>query len=194
MIPPFNHSGVLPPYLGDSPQQHASSSPYTATAFDVVERFATSPVRRRILRGWLEMRAELSALGFVDGFQWLDGSFVEDVEADQRRDPNDVDLVTFASTPAGMSIQQVQELLDGRPELFTSSGARSRFHCDAYMVRLDGVPRKVVTRAAYYLGLFSHRRRDNLWKGLLQVPLMGDEQATALLHTRDAGDTDAAAT
>ena len=34
-------------------------------------------------------------IGIGSGFQWLDGSFLENVEMTEKRDPGDLDLVTF---------------------------------------------------------------------------------------------------
>lgn len=76
MIPAFSAAGVLPPFVGE-PAARAQRSPYEANVSDVVRRFATSAKRCDILRGWLSHRGRLHALGFVDGFQWLDGSFCE---------------------------------------------------------------------------------------------------------------------
>jgi hypothetical protein len=64
---------------------------------DVVLRFGNSPERIAILDGLLSYRLALTTAGMVDGFQWLDGSFTEDVETLQRRSPNDIDVVTIAS-------------------------------------------------------------------------------------------------
>ncbi len=51
MIPDFNASMVLPPMVGDDPAVRATMSPFKATLFELVERFATSPERIGILRG-----------------------------------------------------------------------------------------------------------------------------------------------
>src|SRR5580692_10607499 len=93
-LPPFISSGVLPPHLAGAASPH-DRSPYEATPAEVVARFATSGPRRVILRGYLDYRAALREAGFAEGYQWLDGSFVEDVERTEGRPPNDVDVVTF---------------------------------------------------------------------------------------------------
>src|SRR5438046_1296146 len=94
-IPAFNIDGVLPPFVGIDPgQQAAFMSPYEVTVAEVVGRFATTPDRRAILVGWLEYRAVLRAKGLRRGFQWLDGSFLED------KDPQDLDLMLFVQRPA----------------------------------------------------------------------------------------------
>lgn len=195
MIPAFNHSHVLPPYIGDSPIQAAQGSPYETTPLELVQRLGHTDARRRLLEGLFRYRGDLRSLGFSEGFQWLDGSFVEDVERSQARAPGDIDVVTFAMTPQGMSPAQVEALPKMYPDLFDLNRAKARYSCDAYLLRLDGSPGRLVRRAAYYFGLFSHRRSDNVWKGLLAMPLQSDDDA-ALSYLSDlaGGDTHAAAT
>src|SRR5262249_47251536 len=84
---------VLPPHLGD-PRAINDLSPFPCTALELCQRFATTPARKQILNGFLDLRAALAALG-IQGFQWLDGSFVEDLEDQAGRDPGDMDVVTL---------------------------------------------------------------------------------------------------
>jgi hypothetical protein len=95
VIPAFNHSHALPPFEGER-MTSAHSSPYVITSSELVRRFSFSAPRCLILDGLIRYRAELRALGFVGGFQWLDGSFVEDIEGREARPPHDIDVVTFA--------------------------------------------------------------------------------------------------
>lgn len=195
MIPDFNHSYVLPPYLGDSPTQAAQSSPYETTPLELVQRLGHTTTRRRLLSGLLRYRKDLRALGFSEGFQWLDGSFVEDVESGQARPPGDIDVVTFATTPGGMLPSTVGALPQTHAHLFDPAKAKAQYGCDAYLVRLDGSPDRLVRRTAYYFGLFSHRRSDNVWKGMLAMPLRADDEAAlAYLSDTAEGDAHAAAT
>lgn len=98
-------------------------------------------------------------------------------------------------TPQGMSPAQVEALPQMHPDLFDLDRAKAHYGCDAYLLRLDGSTGRLVRRAAYYFGLFSHRRSDNVWKGLLAMPLQSDDVA-ALSYLSDlaGGDTHAAAT
>lgn len=114
MIPAFNHSHVLPPFIGESPAVSSELSPYVVSMLELAQRFAHLPGRTRLVQGLLDYRAALAALGFVRGFQWLDGSFAEDVEAHQQRPPNDIDIVTFAFSPVGLSSEQVKDGLNNR--------------------------------------------------------------------------------
>lgn len=176
MIPNFNHSHVLPPFEGERLTQ-AHGSPYAVTAGELVHRFAMSAARCAILDGLLRYRAELRSVGFGRGFQWLDGSFVEDVEAREDRAPNDIDLVTFAHPPAGMSKPQINLVMDGRPDLFDRDRCKAGFLCDTFLVNLTTSPEALVAQTRYWYGLYSHRRGDALWKGLLQLPLDSDDAA-----------------
>ena len=97
-IPDFDHNQVMPPHIGD-PRRPDQLSPYPATSEEVCRKFGTSPDRRAILRGWLNFRTRLTQLGIVSGFQWLDGSFLEDIEGIEARQPRDLDLITFFVPP-----------------------------------------------------------------------------------------------
>jgi hypothetical protein len=195
VIPPFNHSYVLPPFQGAIPTAAAMVSPYTVSMLDLVQRFAHLPSRRPLLMGLLDYRLDLKSLGFKRGFQWLDGSFVEDVEAAEKRPPNDIDLVTFSYSPEGLTSTQINQLLIENPTLFVAVKAKVKYGCDAYVVPLDKSPEALVKRTAYYFQLFSHRRGDHIWKGVLQVPLESDDtQARELLDNLSMGGSNVATT
>jgi hypothetical protein len=167
-IPAFTIDGVLPPYVGPNGPGGAAEdmSPYVATALEVVTTLASSNERRAILRGWLRHRADLRAIGFERGFQWLDGSFVE------NKPPRDLDVVSFLYRPR--RIQDPHQLLvvmRANANLFVRNCVKAQYSLDAFPVDLDGSPEALVSSARYFLGLFSHRRGDDLWKGMLQVRL-----------------------
>ncbi len=186
-IPRYNLSGVLPPYVAD-PTNPALMSPYRASLAKMVERFGTSPRRLQILWGLTQYRQELVNIG-LSGFQWLDGSFVEDIEKTERRDPGDIDLVTFfkrPSVPRGDDLA-MRDLVRANVRLFKPSETKIHFSCDAYFVDLDTDVTSVVGRARYWYGLFSHKRTTMLWKGLLEIAL-GDAseetEAAKLIRAR----------
>jgi hypothetical protein len=165
-IPSFTIDGVLPPYVGPNGPGGAAEdmSPYVATAFEVVTTLASSPERRDILRGWLNHRADLRAIGFERGFQWLDGSFVED------KQPRDLDVVSFLYRPQIIQTpQQLLMVMRANGALFVRNLVKAQYRLDAFPIDLDGSPEALVSSARYFLGLFSHRRGDDLWKGMLQV-------------------------
>jgi len=86
-IPSWTTSDVLPPINPASPAS-ADRSPYEVSLTDLILHFNTSPERQAILTGLLDFRQALHAIGIVNGFQWLDGSFLENVEATEKRTPS----------------------------------------------------------------------------------------------------------
>jgi hypothetical protein len=166
-IPPFNIQGVLPPYVG--PQgpggRVEDMTPYIVTATEVVTTLDTTDERRAILRGWLNHRAALRNLGIQRGFQWLDGSFIED------KNPQDLDVVLFFHRPAGTDLNQLMALVRQNIALFGRVQVKAAFKLDFFAIDLGAPPESIVNLTRYYCGLFSHRRLDEVWKGMLQVRL-----------------------
>lgn len=160
-------------------------SPYAATALEVVATLGLSADRKSILQGWLHHRAALRAIGFERGFQWLDGSFVE------SKDPRDLDVVSFLYRPPGIvDPGQLLTVMRANGNLFVRNLVKAEFRLDAFPVDLDGSPEALVSSARYFLGLFSHRRGDNMWKGMLQVRLedVADDEAALTALGTDSGD------
>ncbi len=182
MIPAWNSSAVLPPVRPGQPGHSADRSPYSASFSEVVQRFATSAERIIILRGLLDYRRELFRLGIVSGFQWLDGSFMEHKEVLLNAPPQDVDVVTFFSLPAG--IPDEQTFVAQNPDLFEPVRSKLRFHVDAYaMVIGNPLEASDVQQISYWYSMWSHRR-NGLWKGFVQVDISaaGDQIEEALLN------------
>lgn len=181
-IPDFDHNGVLPPHLG-LPSEQSQLSPYPATVLEVCEKFGATSERRKILNGWLDLRQALRQLGYVSGFQWLDGSFMEDVEGRRGSAPNDVDVVSFllpavAHNPDPNLIQI----------LANHAAAKQRYKVDHFVVILAWPGHVIVEQSRYWCGLFSHRRTDGVWKGMLKVDLGGqadDDVARQHLEQRE---------
>jgi hypothetical protein len=185
-IPSFNTSGVLPPFVGDNPTDAAAMAPYSVVFSDFFARFGTSPERWRLLKGLHAYRSALRTAGLISGFQWIDGSFLEDVERIRERPPADIDLVTFADLPTGASSAAFAAQ---RRDLFHPGETKQRYSCDAYFVDLTFFrqqPAKLVERTRYWFGLFSHQRTSHLWKGMLELPLVSDDDAvTAALAAEE---------
>ena len=130
------------------------------TAIEVVRALGTSAVRRAILRGLLAYRSDLRRIGVKRAFQWLDGSFAERLD----REPNDVDVVTFAHTlPVASSLGPADR------DVLDRTKVKATHHCDAYFVSLRSA--LLVDVTTYWYGLFSHRRGSLEWKGMLRVAL-----------------------
>lgn len=182
-IPALEPSGVLPPYLGDV-TVGANMSPYATSLVEVAQRFCASDPRKEILRGLLDYRQRLNAVGFSNGIQWLSGSFLEDIETIDSRAPQDVDVVTFFHVPAGITTTaELQALTAANMGLFDHGQVKTTFKVDIQFVSLDNPPSIIVDHTRFWFGLFSHRR-TGLWKGLLQIPLavgVDDSDAAALV-------------
>jgi hypothetical protein len=170
-IPDFTISGVLPPYLGPTPTNGALMSPYETTLTRIGRKLCASNERKAVFRGLLQYRQQLANLGFITGFQWLSGSFMDDIENLETRHPQDVDLVTFYYRPAGIADDAAWvAFVNANTNLLDWQLVKPVYKCDPYFVDLSTVPESLVNQARYCFGLFSHRR-TGVWKGLLQVPL-----------------------
>ncbi len=178
MIPELNQSGVLPPFIAEQgPTDPAGMSPYRTTITEFVLRYAQSPERIAILKGLLEYRKKLKELGITQGFQWLDGSFVENVELNRGRPPADVDLVTFAVRP-NVELDKWKDLVNNNKEIFLPNESKEKYLCDAYYVDLNISPIQIVNYSRYWFGLFSHQRESYLWKGMIEISILcSDEEA-----------------
>jgi len=179
-IPSFDHNHVLPPHLGN-PVSPTDLSPYQCTIVELCNRFATSAERKEILMGLVNFRLKLNSYGISDGFQWLDGSFVEDVESRDGRPPKDIDLVTFFK---GLSLEYQEHLKSIFPEFIYSHVSKQLYKVDHYAVDYGFLPDVTVEYTRYWLQLFTHNR-NGIWKGILRVPLntpQEDEQALAFLN------------
>ena len=180
-IPAFTIDGVLPPHTGN-PTDPGGISPYVSGVMEFCKQFGTTPERRVILLGWLRLRDVLRQAGFTGAFQWVDGSFLEDVERNEGRAPRDVDVVTFfwPSSPAFAAT-----VAAGFPTLIDHDATKSQFLVDHYFEDLSFHPARTVGRAAYWNSLFSHRR-DDLRKGMLQIelgPAADDDAARQFLQS-----------
>ena len=171
-------AGVIPPIRPGEPGYSLDRSPYEVTLQSVIDRFAISPQRASILDGLIRYRAALHAVGAIDGFQWLDGSFLEHIEDIEGRPPNDIDVVTFFQLPSGVDqatfFHTIQPLID-------PDQTKPIYFVDAYGQVLGQVMTgSKVRQVAYWYSLWSHRR-DNTWKGYVQISLEPTEDASCAL-------------
>lgn len=183
-VPDWDARGVLPPCDPSDPTSPARS-PFRVSLREFVLDFALNAERLRILIGFLAYRAELHSEGLVEGFQWLDGSFCEDIELIEGRPPGDLDVVTFYKMPLG---EDQASLKAANPALFPinraeHSALKARYSVDAYVKDLDPDPSTLpalIDTSIYWYSMWSHRR-DMTWKGYVQVDLSPIEDA-AVLH------------
>ena len=170
-IPDWDVSGFLP-----ANDQGQPTSPYEASLSDVVTRFGDTEARRRLFIGLLDFRSELHKAGLAQGFQWIDGSFVENIEDIEDRSPRDIDVVTFFHIP----YNHTQEtLLQQFPNVFHRQKVKDTHKIDSYFVTLNQVTSaRLISRSIYWNSLWSHNR-DNVWKGYLQLDLAHHEDTEA---------------
>lgn len=175
-IPAFTIDGVLPPFVGPHGPGGAPEdmTPYRVSAQEVVATFGTSARRQDILLGWLNFRSSLRASGITRGFQWIDGSFVE------KKDPKDIDVMTFFYRPSALQDPaQRAPWMASHGHLLNRAKVKFLFDVDSMLLDMNGSPEILVDSTRYYGSLFSHRRGDNVWKGMLAVRLedLADDQA-----------------
>ena len=193
MIPAFDINGVVPPILPGEAGASSRRAPYATDMLTFCLRFGTSQERCSILRGLLDLRDALRGAGVAVGFQWINGSFTEDVERLEGRAPADVDVVTFCAF--GDAARQ-RHLLDTIPEAFVPLRAKQAYKVDHYFVQTDAssdreaAAAELARQAAYWYSLWAHQRRTLRWKGFVSIALeSSDAPARAWLdqHAPHAG-------
>ncbi|QFT65697.1 hypothetical protein FIU93_02825 [Labrenzia sp. THAF35] len=177
-IPEFADHGGLPPFVNGHPTLPDARSPFLATMQEVVERFCTTEHRAKLLKGLNEYRKHLYSGGFVSGSQWIDGSFVENVEKTQDRSPNDIDLVTLYHRPIQYQTNPQSWIVDYASHIrnlfFDTIIIKPVYLCDTYDIDLDAGSRAIVRNTTYWFGLFTDMRGNGSKKGIIEVPLAVD--------------------
>lgn len=164
----FNMAGVMPPIDQSNPTSPIRS-PYSLGVKDFVNLFSFTKERVEILLGLLEYRLELYNIGIFSGFQWLDGSFVTDIETLENRPPNDIDVVTFFHLPPN---ETQESFFPKTNNLLNSKFTKPKFKVDAYPVVLGSVLTPyLIGNMTYWYSMWSHRKSDNMWKGFIQLDL-----------------------
>ena len=181
MIPDFDHNNVLPPYIGNATNP-GNMSPYQCDIMEFCQHFATSPARIAILKGYVRFRLSCVANG-ITGRQWIDGSFVENIEVSESRDPHDMDVVTLMKITPGMDDRQ---LLVAFPEFANHRLSIQNYKVDHYPFIINLSPEYTIMQTKYWNLLFGHNRRG-VWKGMLEIPLYDnsafDQMALNFLET-----------
>lgn len=187
-IPSFAANGLLPPIAGPTAVDR-NRSPYFATPIELVQSFGTTPRRQHLLRNLLSYRSLMYNNGYLSGIQFLDGSFVENVECHSNREPGDIDVYSLLDAP--------EEILQN-PTLWQSDQGykfwadeiqnhplnKKRFELDTYALLIQELPFPyLIQDVLYWYSLFSHQKLTFAWKGFVAVPLdkNQDDDAIALL-------------
>ncbi len=180
-IPSFDHNNVIPPHLGN-PTDRSHLSPYSCSILELCHRFSSSPERVLILKNFVLFRQRMTSLGIIYGFQWLDGSFLENIEVSAGRPPKDLDVVTFFG---GLSHSDQISIRSTFPEFGNPGLAKANFHLDHYLVDYTFKPEVTVEHTRYWIQLFTHNRLG-VWKGILRLPLntpIEDQHALDFLNS-----------
>ncbi len=180
-IPDFDHNFVLPPHLGN-PVDRSQLSPYPCTIIELCHKFSRTPERINILKNFVLFRQRMNSFGIVYGFQWLDGSFLEDIESVESRPPNDLDIVTFFG---GLSPADQAAISASFPEFANPTLSKTNYSLDHYPVDYSFRPDVTVEITRYWLQLFTHNRK-RVWKGILRLPLntaLEDQHALDYLNS-----------
>lgn len=175
----WNSDGVIPPFI--SPEQFSPSSPYRIGIVDLIQLFSLNATRVKLLESLLDFRQKLYRIGLNSGYQWIDGSFVEDVESIRGREPRDIDLVTFYDLPAGTTTQE--DLQEIEPSLFDHDGIKSQMKLDTYWLKIAHGEKYFSNFLLYWYRLFGHQRETFAMKGYFEILLdsNADQQARAIL-------------
>lgn len=168
-IPDFGHNNVLPPHLGN-PTDRSHLSPYPCSILELCHKFAISTQRIEILKKFVAFRQKMTDCGILYGFQWLDGSFIENIELSEERAPRDLDVVTFYGQ---LSIKDQTRIRANFPEFVNPNLAKEIFSLDHYPVDYSYSPDVTVEMTRYWVQLFTHNR-NGIWKGMLRLGLNTD--------------------
>lgn len=183
-IPPFQLNGLLPPFIGTDAKT-ADRSPYFVTISDMAVRFGTTPHRKQLIRNFIAYRQLLTSDGYVDGLQFVDGSFVEEVERIQNRDPGDIDVFSFLSAPSRYLADANAWTTHGfdfwKNEIVDRDKNKQRFALDTYAILMEETDLAgLMKNIMYWYSLFSHQRTTFAWKGFAAMPLDSAADAAVL--------------
>lgn len=173
----FNMAGVISP-VDDKNPTSTNRSPYLLQPANFVKIFGFTKERLIILQGLFKYRSELYEVGITSGFQWLNGSFVTDIENLEQRPPGDIDVVTFFYLPEN---ETQQSFLPKTKNLLNTKFTKPEFKVDAYPVVLgEKITPALIDRISYWYSMWSHRKSDNMWKGFIKLELNPSEDIQAV--------------
>jgi Family of unknown function (DUF6932) len=182
-VPAFDARGFLPPFIGHDATT-VDRSPYDATMTEIVAVMGTTQPRRVLLKGLLDYRELLCRQGYGDGLQFIDGSFVEDIETREHCVPGDIDVFSFLVRPLHYQRDPALWASTGFPEWVREIADRNlnkqRFGLDTYAIAVDQHgPLGLIKETIYWYSLFSHKRLTHDWKGFLRIPISASDDAIA---------------
>ncbi|ANK84173.1 MULTISPECIES: DUF6932 family protein [unclassified Rhizobium] len=184
-IPDFDARGLIPPVDMQNPAG-PERSPYFATTVELVHRFGTTPHRRALIRNLITYRQLLAQDGYDTGVQFIDGSFVENVELIGNREPGDIDVFSLVRVPekylADFTLWENHGAAYWMNEIINRALNKGRFSLDTFAIIVDDqVPIfDAMGDIMYWYGLFSHQRETLHWKGFVALDVNAADDAAAL--------------
>ena len=144
-------------------------SPYNCDIMEVCRHFSTSPVRIAILKELVRFRLRCVEHG-IQGRQWIDGDFVENIEASENRDPDHVVVISLIYR---LEKEHNQRVLHSFPEFVDSKLSRETLRVEHHAFVINLSPEYTVLFSKHWNMLYGHNRRG-IWKGMLEMPLYDD--------------------
>jgi hypothetical protein len=132
--------GLLPPFVGvDATTEQRS--PYWTNMPELAAALGTTPLRRQLLRNLIAYRQILNAEGYTSGIQFVDGSFVENVEAHSGKQPGDIDVFSILNAPQKYITDPATWATTGLPfwqaEVADRNKNKNRFALDTYALLFE---------------------------------------------------------
>lgn len=175
----WNIQGVIPPIATGEEGHSPKRSPYPISINEFVHKFAFSTERIKILIGFLEYRKAIYSSGITTGFQWINGSFVENIESIAERAPNDIDVVTFSNLY--QTIPNYPKWAEINFNFLSNPIAKNKYKVDSYWVDMDiGFNEYSIERCTYWYSMWSHQRDTNIWKGFFVISLSPSDDTDAI--------------
>lgn len=178
----WNEQGFISP-IGVEPTSKKDRSPYKISLLDFYKRFVkVSPERKKLLDGLIAFRSEMHSLGVTEGFQWIDGSFLENIEKIENRSPNDIDTVVFVEGYSTDNVEGIIQFISDKRAI------KEQFNIDFYHEWITELtPRQLVDVSVYWYGMWSHTRNQQ-WKGFIQIDLNPDEDEQLQRYLKEGDD------
>jgi hypothetical protein len=172
----WNIHGVIAPIAEGEDGVSDNRSPYKISIIDFVKNFSYTQDRCHIISKFLDYREKIYQLEINEGFQWVDGSFTENVEELRQRPPSDIDLVNFIYQPSQIN----EEYWAEHGYVFDHDIAKQNYLVDSYWVNLSVNDKEyIVNQTAYWYSMWSHQRDTNIWKGFYQIALTPQDDIMA---------------
>jgi hypothetical protein len=164
-----------------SPVSKPYRSPYLYSIQELAQDFINGypgfdeVKRSKLIGGLLEYRRLLYSYGIINGFQWIDGSFVTNKELILNEAPNDIDVFSLLELPEG---ETQLSLAEKYPYLSDHIKIKKDLSLDTYVYFVDPNNvdyEKIISNALYFHGIWTQYRHKPLHKGYIRVNLSPDD-------------------